>query len=309
MSFDQRVENTHQIAAANAVELILQQQGPLLRRYVTEKACTGYLQPATDIVGKVEVDEGGDGRIRSNPDNKAQRNRRLLVWQGAPFTGEYLDKRDMWLSAMDPTSELMMTHTAAVGRGIDRVILGVNQSGKITGNGILGSATNGGAKSTNTTSSLPAANTVPHGGEGMTIDKLKKVRENLALAHNRMQGSRPVIAMGAKQITDLFGVIYSGTDAKALNPLQQREIVEGHISRLLGMDIVEHQALPKDGTTRTCPVWLPEMIVLGVWQDVKTIMANDSSKGMTPYFRIDYSMDCVRKQDGGVMAVQCTEAA
>jgi hypothetical protein len=302
MSFDQLVEQTHQVAFSNAIELAMQLNGPQLRAFTTEMPCSGHAVPASSTIKKVEA-QTGTGRNRSNPDNKAARERRWLVWRDEIFDGAYLDERDLWLSAMDPSSELVDNATMAVGRKIDQRVLGVDATGAIGEGGILGKVTGG--KTPTSSTGLPAENYVSHGDAGLTVEKLTKVREMLALANHDMRNIRPVVGLGAKQITDLFGLISSAT---GLNVLQQKEIVEGHIGRVMGMDLVEYQGLPKAGVNRLIPVWLPKRIKYGVWQDVRSRLWNDSSAAQTPVYRVDTSIDVARTHDEAVMVVECKES-
>jgi len=302
MAFDTRVEASHQLGLSDAVSMALQQFGSKLRQYVTEKPASGEAIPASDLISPVNY-QRGSGRRRSNIENPAARERRWLEYKDPIETGQYLDKEDVFRSAMNPTSELIATHTAAIGRGIDDIILGLDINGTVTDGGILGRVMTG--KRLSGSSVLPAANTVVHGSAGLTLAKLRAVRKALALAENDMDRAMPVMAIGAEQADDLIGL--ASATASSLNPFELQQLESGKITQLMGFKFVEIQRLPLSGTTRTCPVWLPEMVMLGVWQDVVSGMWNDTAARNTPYMNIDCYMDCARKQDGGVFAIECTE--
>jgi hypothetical protein len=302
MPFDTRVEASHQLGLSTAVEMALQQMGSKLRPYVSEKPASGEAIPASDLVGPV-VAQRGSGRRRSNIENPAPFERRWLEYKDPLETGQYLDKEDTFRSAMNPASEIIKTHTNAMGRGIDDIILGLEADGSVGDGGILGTVKTG--KRLSGSSVFPATNTIVHGGAGLTIAKLRAVRKKLSLAENDMDRVQAVMAIGAEQADNLLGI--AEATAANLNPFEQRQLESGKITQLMGFKFVEINRLPLSSTTRTCPVWLPEMVVLGVWQDVVSNMWNDTSARNTPYMHIDCYIDCARKQDGGVFAIECTE--
>lgn len=303
MSFDTRVEAHHQLGLSNAVQLALQQMGSKLRPFITEKPASGEAIPATDLIEAV-VAQRGNGRRRSNIENPVARSRRWLVYREPIETGQYLDKEDKFRSAMDPTSEIVQAHTSAMGRGIDDLILGIDNVGAVTEGGIFGAVGEG--KRNTATSTLPAANITVHGGTGLTLAKLRKARKTLALGEVDMDRTRLVMAITASQADDLLGVVEA--TSSSLNAFDQAQLVDGKVSRLLGFDFVHINRLPLSGTTRSCPVWVPDMIKLGVWQDVQSNIWNDTAARNTPYMHIDAYMDCARAQDGGVHVIECTEA-
>ncbi|MEC9435158.1 MAG: phage capsid protein [Pseudomonadota bacterium] len=303
MSFDQLVEAHHQLGMSNAVELALQRLGPKLRPYVTEKPCIGEAVPASDLLGTVKA-RRGQGRRRSNIENPVPKTRRWLEYRDPIETGQYLDKEDKFRSAMEPQSEIIQAHANAIGRAIDDLILGLDDDGNLSVGGILGSAVEG--KRLSSTSTLGAEFKTVHGGTGLSIAKLRKARKKLGLSENDLALYTPVCAITTTQMDDLLGIVE--TASANLNMLEQPHIVDGKVKRLLGFDFVEHNGLYKTGTTRCCPVWLKNNIVLGVWQDVQTRAWNDTAARNTPYVHIDAYMDCVRKQDAGVHVIECTEA-
>jgi len=184
------------------------------------------------------------------------------------------------------------------------VILGLGNAGNVADGGSWGTAV-GGKRPTGKVA-LPAKHRTVHGGSGLTILKLRAARKQLGLDENDLSVYRPCMAITTNQHDDLLGIVEQAN--ASLNMLEQPSIVDGKVTRLMGFDFVEMNGLPLTGSVRSCPVWLKHKVVLGIWQDVKPDMWNDSHAKNTPYIHVDAYMDCVRKEDTGVHVIECTEA-
>lgn len=304
MSFDQRVEQHHKLLFRDTFMQVTQYKGSKLRPYVTEQACSGEGAVAADLIGIVTY-RRGTGRRRSNIENVPERTRRWLVYRDPIETGQYLDNEDKFRQAGQPDSMLVDAHVAAMRRGVDDTILGIDENGVVGEGGILGSVVEG-KRPGGAGVALAAQFTTVHGGAGLTIAKLRAARLRLGLDDNDLETMTPVMAITSRQHDNLLGIVE--TASANLNMLEQPHIVEGKVKRLLGFNFLEVNRLPRDGTVRSCPVWVKQMIKLGVWQDIKPDMWNDSSARNTPYIHVDAYMDATRIEDLGVHVVQCTEA-
>lgn len=307
MAFTARVESHHKLAYSNNVMLVTQQMGSRFRGTVTEVPCSGEANDAAELVGKLEYIEGDGARPRSNIENVPDSERRWLIRPNPLKSGQYIDKEDVFDSINYPTSKIVQAHTIAVNRGIDDKILGVvrNPDGTfgIRDCGVLGGATTG--KRPGARVQLSSDYVTVHGGVGLTIDKLVAAIEQLGLDDNDM--SRPLtMAITPKQHTDLLKIV--AQTQENLNAFQQEELRRGKVSFFMGIDFMVTNRLPKTGTTRHCPIWTRENIALGIWQDVRGDMWNDTHAENRPYAFVDAFVDCVRIQDNGVHVIECTEA-
>lgn len=304
MSFDQRVEQHHKLLFRDTFMQVTQYKGSKLRPYVTEQACSGEGAVAADLIGIVTY-RRGTGRRRSNIENVPERTRRWLVYRDPIETGQYLDNVDKFRQSGQPDSMLVDAHVGAMRRGVDDTILGIDENGFVGEGGILGQVVEG-KRPGGAGVALDAQYKTVHGGAGLTIAKLRAARKKLGLDENDLEFVTPVMAITTNQHDDLLGIVESAS--ANLNMLEQPHIVEGKVKRLLGFNFLEVNRLPKDGTTRSCPVWLKNMVKLGVWQDIKPDMWNDSHARNTPYIHVDAYMDATRIEDLGVHIVECTEA-
>lgn len=303
MPLDTRVEQHHRLLFTENFMLATQQRGSKLRPFVTEQPCSGEGAVAADIIGEISY-RRGTGRQRNNIENVPENNRRWLVYRDPIETGQYLDTVDKFRQINRPDSRLMEAHVAAIRRGVDDTILGLDEDGKVGEGGILGKITEG-KRPGGAGIGLPAEYRTLHNSTGLTIGKLRAARKKLGLSENDLEFVTPVMAITTNQHDDLLGIVESAS--ANLNMLEQPHIVEGKVRRLLGFNFVEINRLPKTNSTRHCPVWLRDKIVLGVWQDITPAMWNDTHAKNTPYIHVEAYMDCTRTEDSGVHVIECNE--
>lgn len=303
MPKDILVQDHNKLTFDANIQLATQRHGPKLRRYVTEKPCTGEGAVAANLIMPIKAIRDS-GRRRSNIETTAERKRRWLIYRDPIAAGDYIDNEDVFRQSGEPASELVENAAKAIGRGIDDCILGI-EDGVVGEGGILGAVVEG-KRPGGAGIALPNGNTTVHGGTGLTIAKLRKARKALGLAEVDLDRVTPVMAITQNQDDDLLGIVETGT--ADLNQLEQPQLRDGKVTRLMGFEFVHINGLPKSGTTRSCPVWVPSAIVLGVWRDVKADMWNDTSARNTPYWHVDAYMDCTRKEDVGVHVIECTES-
>lgn len=303
MPKDILVQDHNKLTFDANIQLATQRHGPKLRRYVTEKMCTGEGATAANLIMPI-VAVRDSGRRRSNIETTAERKRRWLIYRDPIAAGDYIDNEDVFRQSGEPASELVENAAKAIGRGIDDCILGI-EGGVVGEGGILGAVVEG-KRPGGAGVALPGGNITVHGGTGLTIAKLRKARKALGLAEVDLDRVTPVMAITQNQDDDLLGIVETGT--ADLNQLEQPQLRDGKVTRLMGFEFVHINGLPKASTTRSCPVWVPSSIVLGVWRDVKADMWNDTSARNTPYWHVDAYMDCTRKEDVGVHVIECTES-
>lgn len=302
MSFDTLVEQSFKLQFQAEMALAAQQLKSKLRQHVIEKMCSGKATTASDIINK-----GGytrrTGRLRSNLETPAEFVRRWLVMRDPIASGQYLDDEDMYRQMGNHQSELIQHHVANVERGIDDIILGLDEGGAIANGGIMGKISEGETPGGATV--LPSSQIVVHGGVGLTLAKMMTVRENFAKADYDLDRETPNMAVDPRQMTNLLEIVASASGN--LNALDQAVLVEGKVTRFMRINFLEINRLPLVGGVRSCPSWMKSNIVLGVWQDTKPDLYNDTHADNTPYMKQDCRMDATRKQDSGVQIIECTE--
>lgn len=309
MGLEVRAEAHHILTYRNNVQMVAQQKKNRFRGTVIEAPCTGEAVDAADLVGSVEAQEA-QGRGRTNIENPPMNSRRWLVFPNEIESGQYIDKVEKLKRAMDPTSIYVRSHVAAVHRTIGDRILGVRMKSKgvfeLREGGILGAAVDGKTPGA-ANKSLPAGNYIAAGATGLTLPKLIKSKEELALRDFGLEDDDEMFcAIGPKQVSDLLSI--ADGDGNSLNAFQQLQLREGKPTPLMGLTWIVTNRLPKNSAgERMCPVWSKNNIILGIWQDVQGDMWPDSHAKNTPYAHVGAFVDCVRAQDEGVEVILCAE--
>lgn len=316
MSFTQLVEAHHKLTYSDNVAMVAQQMQNRLRPAVTIVPATGEAKSVADLIGAKEYIRGED-RGRRNPENPAARSRRWLIRPTVIEDGEYIDTIDKFDLALDPTSQVMRNSVVAVERGVFDTILGIarNNNGtfSIAGSGILGSATSG--KRPDTATALPSGNFIDHdydpsssGLTGLTLDKLRKVKLDLNKAEFGMEDDDALFAaITPTQVDDLIAI--AAATNQSLNAFAVEQLRTGQPTQLMGINWIATNRLPVDSSGyRLCPVWSKKNVVVGMWQDVRGDMWNDTAAKNLPYIYTSAYVDAVRVEDGGVRVIRCEEA-
>jgi hypothetical protein len=315
MSFEVKIQDHHVVEFAAKADLAYQQRASKMRFVCDEKPCQGEESATFHEYGTIEA-EDFEGRLQLNLDNPVTRRRRWIQYDSEFGQGEHLPEADKWRQAMDPQSKLMMTHTAAVSRRIDYEIL----------KGILGTTYSG--KTPTTAHTLGAGNTIDvaigGAGSGLNIDKLIAVREAFGITDVDMEASmRPQAFITWRQMTDLLKIAElrqkdTGIDAETVQRTGKLMNYMGIDFTLVSPNVWRSKAEPapntfwKDSATRSvryCPVVIPKSITLGVWQEVRGRIWNDSSKRNVPVMEVSANMHAARDREEAVLRVECTEAS
>ncbi len=302
-TFRQKVEQHDVIQFAAATALALQRNGPKLRPFVTEKPCVGIQAVAMNYFDKVEGIQQG-GRKQDNLDIAASARRRWLLYNDPIKAGQYLDDEDMWQQGMDPTSALMQTHTAAVGRMIDAKIV----------DAFHGDAYEG--RITPTAKPLPAAQKVgiqvgsgaTPADTGLNPKKIRAGRKILGKNHIDLDREEVFLGVSEDEHDSLFDFVEaSSADYQAWDASQRPVFRDGRLSRFLGCTMVRFEGWRTNAnkTIRYLPMWTRQSIMLGVWKDVSTIADNDSSKQNQPWILLEAVMDARRMEDERVVEIAC----
>lgn len=315
MSFEIKIQDHHVVEFAAKADLAYQQRASRMRFVCEEKPCQGEESATFHEYGTVEAVDF-EGRLQTNLDLPAARSRRWIQYDSEYGSGEHLPEADKWRQAMDPQSKLMQTHSAAVSRRNDYEIL----------KGMLGTTYSG--KTPTTAHTLDAANTVDVaiGGanSGLNIDKLIAIREAFGIEDVDIEASmRPQMFITWRQMTDLLKIAElrqkdTGIDAEAVQRTGKLMNYMGIDFTLVSPRIYKVKAEPAPNTfwkdsaaksVRYCPVVMPKAITLGVWQEVRGRIWNDTSKRNVPVIEISANIHASRDREGAVLRVECFEAS
>lgn len=315
MSYAQLVEAHHKLTYSGNVTMVAQQLANPLRNAVTIVSCSGEAQDMADLIDEVDYQEGDDYE-RRNPDNAPARSRRWLVRPTVIQSGQLITKEEKFDQAMDPTSPLTRAHVLACERGVFDRILGIRkkkgQDATLAEGGIFGAVSEG--KTPGTTVALPAGNYIaadfgdPGTAYGLGLKKLRAACEAMELEDFGLETDDEIYGLiTPKQKTDLINLAVE--TGKNLNPFDVENIREGKPGKLLGVNWLFNNRVPKDADgNRLIPLWSKANVICGMWQDVEGMMFNDSSAKNLPRILADCYPTAGRIQDGGVRIIRCAEA-
>ena len=302
-----RVEAHHKLTYSQNVEMVAQQKRGRIRGRVTEHPASGEAMSIADLVGTVDAVRVHE-RDRRNMDNRPDNTRRWLVFREKLKSGQYIDSEEKLKKAMDPTAVYTKTHTSAVVRELDDVIMGIEKQGArfvVTDGGILGAATEG--KRGTAKSDLPDKCFIEAAGSGLSLAKLRQAKRDLNLDEHGLEDEETTYAaITPWQVDDLLKI--AEDSVPNLNAYTVDQLKNGKPTTLLGFEWIVTNRLPyKSGLERMCPIWTKSNIHLGLWQDVRGRMWNDTSADNTPYCVVDARADCGRVEDDGVRVILCDE--
>lgn len=284
------------------VQAALAKEGGLLLPYVSRSGYSGEKSQIVNFIGEVEFIE------RDTPygDTKLTELEHTSRW----ITGkEYdcailIDRLDTLKMIYDPTSPYVDRMRQAAARRMDEIIMdkffAVAKAGKEGTDNV----------------SFPNRDIVAHGGTGLTVAKLRSLRKLMKKRHVPLRTMKPLIAVTAEQIDDLLEeVAVTSSDYNAVKPL-----VDGEVSAFMGFTFLPYEdngnslrgrGIPTfiDGadTIRRLPVWVPDGMHFGTWQDLTVIISPRPDKNNIKQIHATFTAGATRVEEGRVFQVQVKE--
>lgn len=286
------------------VELLLQQKGSKLRPYVSTGSYTGKAANVIDQVGAIEaIDVTGRFQPKSRVD--AAVNKRW-VYPTDKVIPQLFDSRDKLRLISDPKSVSALNAANGLGRAMDDIIISAFFGTSKTG-------VEGGTSTTfgTTLTSNGGQNvSVGVGGttSGLNVAKLREVRRQ-ALANEIDLDSDPLyMAITSKQDANLLQEI----QITSMDFNDRPVLKDGKVMSFLGITFIHIERLATgtsdSGTARNCPVWCKSGMHLGIWNDIKTTMAQRFDLDGNPWgLDTEMTMGATRTQEKKVFRVWCAE--
>lgn len=283
------------------VQAALAKKGGLLTSLVSQSSYKGERSQVVNFIGPVEFIE------RETPygDTKVTELEHTQRW----ITGKeydcavFVDKLDTLKMIYDPTSPYVERFREAAARKQDEIIMASFQATAKTG--VDGT----------TSTSIKAANTIAHGGTGLSVAKLRAMRKLMKKRHLDLRTSRPMFAVSAEEVDDLLGEVAVGSsDYNAVKPL-----VDGEVSNFMGFTFVPYEdsgnnlkgkSIPQytDTTTvRQCPVWLMDGMHYGNWEGLVITINNRPDKNNIKQIHGQITGGSTRLDEDKVFVCECKE--
>lgn len=281
----------------------LEKQGGLLTGLVSRGSYRGEKSQVVDFIGPVEFIE------RQTPygDTKLTELEHTSRWiSGIEYDCAVLvDRLDTLKMIYDPTSPYVERFRQAAARKMDEIIMAKFYADAKAG------------KEGTDTVSFPNRDIIVHGGTRMSVAKLRAARKLIKKRHVDLRTVRPYIAVTAEQIDDLLGeVAVTSSDYNAIKPL-----VDGEVSQFMGFVFVPYEdngdalggrgvptsAVAGPATIRLCPIWVPDGMHFGTWDDLTIIINNRPDKNNIKQIHGTFTAGATRIEEGKVFQLQCVE--
>ena len=273
------------------VEMLVQQKGSRLR---------GAVRVETGIVGEDAFFEqlaetAAVKKTTRNADTplvKSDHRRRRVSMFDFEWA-DLVDKQDKLKLIIDPENAYAINAAWALGRAIDdEIILAFNASAS-TG------------KTGSTSTALPASQLVLPNAEGLSIDKLRQVKEKLDGADVDPDEPR-FIVVSPLQISDLLET----TEVTSGDFNTIRALVGGMIDSFMGLKFIVSNRLPANATAdgRRIFAWAQNGMLLAIAQDMETRIEQRADKSFANQVYLSLGIGTTRMQEEKIVEVDCIES-
>lgn len=280
------------------VRAALNKKGGLLTPLVSRGSYTGEKVQLVNFLGPVEFTE------RDTPygDTKVVELEHTQRWiAGREYDcAVFVDRLDTLKMIYDPTSPYVERFREAAARKQDDIIM----------DKFFADARSG--KEGATTISFPNRDIVVHNATGLTVTKLRSLRKLVKKRHVDLRGITPLIAVTADQADNLL----SETQVNSIDYNAVKPLVDGDVSRFMGFNFVPYEdyngkGIPThaDGgtTVRECPVWVPDGMHYGSWEELVITISNRADKNNIKQIHGTFTGGSTRIEEGRVFKVECAE--
>ena len=285
------------------VELLLQQKGSKLRNLVRNESFVGENADFIEQVGLVaavkRVTRHGDTPLVPTPTD------RRWVFPSDYEIADLIDDQDKLRLIIDPTSPFAMAQAAALGRSLDDEIIegafGNNQTGQTP---------------TSTTVAFTAGNLIAAGGTGLTIDKLREIRQGMAEAEVDFDLEMVHAIVTPAGLNNLLQT----TEATSSDYNTVRALVHGQIDSFMGFKFTESNRLPGGvnySATGTVTVaantsrqlfFAESGLGCGMWNDISSRVDERADKSYSTQVYAKATFGATRLQEGKVWAADALNA-
>lgn len=287
---------------SQALELALQQMGSKLRGTVREQTITGAklaspIQQIEAVQMKKTTARFADKNYDAN--NYTRRWVAPSDWVGDTLISTF----DLLKTQIDPKGETVQSWAQACGRSFDDTIIAA-----ATGDNQIGTDANSLSTESFDTGSYQVS--VDFGGtaSGALVAKLIEGRRILRKNHVDLEMEAPTWVIGSTQEADLLK--QSQVASSEFN--RNGGVVEnGTVTRLYGCNIKVMERLPiTSSNTRGTLLYVKSGMVLGIWQDIKTQIAQIFTKEGNPWdVSTVLSHGATRTRPGKVVQILCHDTA
>jgi hypothetical protein len=293
-----------QVQYTNMLKLMLQQEVSFLRSRCEEGTHTGARLAAPINLVRAITMKTPEGRFAPKVVTPNEYQRR---WVAPTFkeVDQYVSPEDELQTPIDPKSKLVMAAASAVGVAFDDEIIRAATADAVVG-------ADAGSLSTEVfdLAKFRIADNFGTGGAavGLTVAKLNEARRILEKYHNTMEMSRtaPTLVISSSQHADLRNQAHVVSSDFNQNG---GVLVDGMVKKFMGFDIVVSERLPFPATnTRGCLAFVKSGLYLGIWQDIRTRIAERFELSFNPWdISTNVGFGATRTENGKVVRIDCLD--
>jgi hypothetical protein len=272
------------------VQLLLQQRGSKLRKTVSQPDSNyvGKAAKAVEQIGSVQAvkrtTRHGDTPLIETPHDARWVFPTDYEW------ADLIDDQDKLRTLIDPESSYAKNGAYAMGRAIDDEILAA----------IFGIAKTGENGSINT--SFPAAQQVPVNATGLTLEKLILGKEKLLAAEVDLENDTLWCIINADLHSDLLRI----TEVKSLDYNNRAVLVDGIVTRFLGINFVQCERILQNGTPDyRVPLYAKSGVHLGMWNDLTVRISERGDKSYSTQVYVKGTFGATRVEEKKVVELIC----
>lgn len=278
---------------ATNIALLLQQQGSKIRQAVTTGSHVGKAASPVDQIGSIEAIPAG-GRFTPMGRVDAALDRRWVYpvdWE----LPQLIDSFDKLKILTDPQSAYVQNAVNALGRKMDAAILAA----------INGTAKTGVEGGTSTT--LPSGQKVAVGfgaasSTGLTVAKLREAKRILMAADLDVEREQLFCVVKAKQHDNLLAEM----QVISLDFNEKPVMMEGRVTRFLGINLIHSELLEASGSNDLCPVFAKSGVYMGIWNDIETNISQRVDLSSMPWQAYaKASFGATRLEEERVVQITC----
>jgi len=273
------------------VEFLVQQKGSRLRSAVrVETGIVGedafFEQLAETAAVKKTVRNADTPLVKSD-----HRRRRVSMFDFE--WADLVDKQDKLKLIIDPENAYAINAAWALGRATDDEIITAFNASAATG------------KTGSASTPLPSSQLVLPAAAGLTIDKLRQVKEILDSADVDPDEPRFIVVSPA-QITDLL----ESTEVTSSDFNTIRALVAGQIPGYMGFTFIISNRLPANATAdgRLVFAWAQNGMLLAIAQDMQTRVEERADKSFANQVYLAMGIGTTRMQEEKVVQIDCIES-
>ncbi len=298
-SFDASLISLYTTQFSTNLELLLQQKGSMLRGRCREGYHVGKMASPINQVGSLAL-KAPAGRFAPLPVQDAAYTRRWVFPQEGELP-QLVDTFDELQTIVDPKSALVETAANAVGRAWDDCLLL-----QATGVSNLGQDANSLTTESFSTTNFQIASTFGSASaSGLTVAKIIEAKRILRHYHNDLEFDTPTMVIGSQQESDLLNQVQVVSTEFNDRPV----LVDGHVKRFLGFDIVMSERLPiTSSNVKGILVFVKSGLYLGVWKDMTNNIDVRTDLSGRPWQVLTQTMyGATRTQPGKVVQILCSD--